>query len=141
MKTLAIKGFAYRDLDGIRLHMPTLHSQGHRLDSIPTGGMVMTDNLEKVWHKMHHTLFQNHLPHLICSLGLDDKGGWAIVREEVRNVLRPDENKDAVDLYNYILAEKMVFLCFLRKIMTVGYQGVSKLYSISRPLNSTDLVL
>ncbi|KAL4795712.1 ferric iron reductase FhuF-like transporter-domain-containing protein [Aspergillus venezuelensis] len=85
--TRQIKGFAIRDFGGIRLHMPTLREQGFDRDimrSIPPGAATLTNDLNDVWSKTHHSLFQNHLGQLVVALGLDgrDGGGWGIVREE-----------------------------------------------------------
>lgn len=125
-KTLEIKGFAYRDLGGFRMHMPTLHSQGYRLDTMPTGSAITSYDLSEVWNKMHHAVFQNHLGPLISALKLHDQGGWAIVREVVREVLSSEEGEE---LLRFILKETMAFKCFLRMSMAGKYRDVS--YSCS----------
>ncbi|KAL3472534.1 ferric iron reductase FhuF-like transporter-domain-containing protein [Aspergillus californicus] len=116
-KTLDIKGFAVRDFGGIRLHMPTLRSQGHDIYTIPPGAATMTEDLHGVWSKVHHSLFQNHLGHLIVALGLEDQGGWEIVRNEVKAILLPNGrpcSPHAAQLCDFLLAETMPFKCFLR---------------------------
>jgi siderophore synthetase component len=120
-----IKGFAVRDFGGIRLYMPKLHSQGFDLPSIPPGSAITSHNLHDVWNKVHHSLFQNHLGQLIIALGLEERGGWAVVREELENVVRPGESQEAADLWAYFVQDKMVFKCFLRMKMEGKYRDVS----------------
>ncbi|KAL2833523.1 ferric iron reductase FhuF-like transporter-domain-containing protein [Aspergillus pseudoustus] len=124
-KTRAIKGFAVRDFGGIRLHMPTLRSQGYDLHTIPPGAATMTDDLHDVWSKVHHSLFQNHIGYLIVALDLEDDGGWEIVRDELRETLLPEDRPralHAVKLYDFLTAETMPFKCFLRMRMEGKYR-------------------
>ncbi|KAL2862583.1 ferric iron reductase FhuF-like transporter-domain-containing protein [Aspergillus lucknowensis] len=124
-KTREVKGFAIRDFGGIRLHMPTLRSQGYDLHTIPPGAATMTDDLHDVWSKVHHSLFQNHLGSLIVALGLEEDGGWEIVRNEVKAILQPADGSgsaSARDLYEFLTAETMPFKCFLRMRMEGKYR-------------------
>lgn len=125
MKTNAIRGFAVRDFGGVRFHMPTLNSQGFHLNSIPAGSAITSTNLHDCWDKVHHATFQNQLGHLIVALDLENEGGWAIVRDELKNILQPEKSADAADLYGYFLQEKMFLKCFLRMKMEGKYRDVS----------------
>lgn len=140
IKTLAIKGFAVRDFGGIRFHIPTLNSQGFFLNSIPAGSAITSVNLRDVRDKVHHSLIQNHLGMLIVSLHLDEMGGWAIVRDELKKVIRPDESEVAKELYQYFFDETMFFKCFLRMKMEGKYRDVSGQPIITSFLN-TDSIL
>ncbi|KAL2816182.1 ferric iron reductase FhuF-like transporter-domain-containing protein [Aspergillus cavernicola] len=124
-KTKDIKGFAIRDFGGIRLHMPTLRSQGYDIHTIPPGAATMTDDLHDVWSKVHHSLFQNHFGHLIVALDLEENGGWEIVRNAVKAILHPLDGASsprATQLSEYLLAETMPFKCFLRMRMEGKYR-------------------
>jgi siderophore synthetase component len=125
MKTLSIKGFAVRDFGGIRFHMPTLNRQGFFLNSIPAGSAITSSDLRDVRDKVHHSLIQNHLGLLIVSLQLTDKGGWAVVREELKKILSSEEGDEVKELYNYLFGEVMFFKCFLRMKMEGKYRDVS----------------
>lgn len=122
---MVIKGFAIRDFGGIRFHMPTLNKQGFHLKSIPDGSAITSHSLGDVWDKVHHSLFQNHLGLLIVNLQLFDKGGWAIVREELIKVLQLENCEDARDLHDYFFQDTMFFKCFLRMKMEGKYRNVS----------------
>ncbi|KAF9890654.1 hypothetical protein FE257_005785 [Aspergillus nanangensis] len=78
-KTGKIKGFAVRDFGGIRLHTPTLRRQGVCFDAMFPGWAVMTEDMNDVWGKIHHSLLQNHVGFLLNSLGLQRNGGWRII--------------------------------------------------------------
>ncbi len=104
--------------------MPKLHDQGFRLDSIPPGSAITSYSIHDVWHKVHHSLFQNHIGQLLIALGLEN-GGWKIVRDELKKVLRPEEASDAAELYAYFLQDQMPFKCFLRMKMEGKYRDVS----------------
>ncbi|KAH7013789.1 ferric iron reductase FhuF-like transporter-domain-containing protein [Ilyonectria destructans] len=124
-KTKTVKGFAVRDLGGIRLHLPTLRSQGFELHDIPPGAATTTDSLHDVWSKVHHSLFQNHLGHLIVALGLEEQGGWEIVRNEIKVILHPTDqlgSPHAAQLSEFLLAKTMPFKCFLSMRMEGKYR-------------------
>jgi siderophore synthetase component len=126
-RTKDIKGFAVRDFGGIRLHMPTLRSQGYDIHTIPPGAATMTEDLHDVWSKVHHSLFQNHLGHLIAALNLEDQGGWEIVRDEAEAILHPVDHCSplAMQFFEFLMAETMPFKCFLRMRMEGKYRDVS----------------
>ncbi|KAJ5757131.1 uncharacterized protein N7511_007313 [Penicillium nucicola] len=118
-----IKGFAVRDFGGIRLHVPTLREYcGGGLDAIPSGSAVLTSNLHNAWSKVHHSLLQNHVGFLLSALGLEQQGGWTIVREELANVLNPNENIRGRKLYDFFVADTMPFKCFLMVRMEGKYR-------------------
>ncbi|KAJ5872013.1 uncharacterized protein N7529_004366 [Penicillium soppii] len=117
-----IKGFAVRDFGGIRLHVPTLQEYGVGLDAIPSGSAVLTNSLHNAWSKVHHSMLQNHIGFLLSALGLEQQGGWTIVREELANVLNPDENTRGRKLYDFFVADTMPFKCFLMMRMEGKYR-------------------
>jgi siderophore synthetase component len=124
-RTAEIKGFIVRDFGGVRLHVPTLHSQGIKFDSMPAGGATLTDHLQNVRNKVHHALLQNHVGTLLSSLGLESHGGWVIVREELSLILKPAEDTPRGSLYNYFVKDTMPFKCFLRMRMEGKYRDAS----------------
>jgi siderophore synthetase component len=88
----------------------------------------MTDDLHDVWSKVHHSLFQNHIGHLIVALDLEEDGEWEVVRDVVRGVLMPGGQACGVHaegLYGFLMAETMPFKCFLRMRMEGKYRDVS----------------
>jgi siderophore synthetase component len=128
LRTGAIKGFAVRDFGGIRLHVPTLEQHGVKLDPVPSGSATLTHSLHEVWSKVHHSMLQNHVGFLLSSLGLENDGGWSIVREELWAVLQPDRSSLGQRLYDFFLADTMPFKCFLRMRMEGKHRDVSDTY-------------
>jgi siderophore synthetase component len=126
LQTGDIKGFAVRDFGGIRLHIPTLQQYGVKLGSLLLGSATMTDDLHNVWSKVHHSMLQNHVGSLMTALGLESKGGWSVVREELVAILRPDESATGQSLYQFFLGDTMPFKCFLRMRMEGKYRDVSE---------------
>ncbi|KAF4231520.1 hypothetical protein CNMCM8980_005309 [Aspergillus fumigatiaffinis] len=122
LQTGDIKGFAVRDFGGIRLHIPTLQQYGVKLGSLLLGSATMTDDLHNVWSKVHHSMLQNHVGSLMTALGLESKGGWSVVREELVAILRPDESATGQSLYQFFLGDTMPFKCFLRMRMEGKYR-------------------
>ncbi|KAI9929654.1 hypothetical protein MW887_001129 [Aspergillus wentii] len=121
-QTGQIKGFVVRDFGGVRLHVPTLESQGICFASLPPGGAVLTDNMENVWSKVHHSLLQNHVGLILTSLGLERNGGWGVVRDALSSVLKPEQGGTRETLYEYFLKDTMPFKCFLRMRMAGKYR-------------------
>ncbi|KAE8386171.1 IucC family-domain-containing protein [Aspergillus alliaceus] len=122
LQTGEIKGFAVRDFGGIRLHTPTLRQYGVKFESLLMGSATITDSLHNVWSKVHHSMLQNHVGSLMAALGLECKGGWAVVREELLAVLRPDDSATGQSLYQFFLGDTMPFKCFLRMRMEGKYR-------------------
>ncbi|KAH8820752.1 ferric iron reductase FhuF-like transporter-domain-containing protein [Xylogone sp. PMI_703] len=114
LKTKEIKGFVFRDFEGIKVHIPTLEKLGIELCMTSPG---CTKNLESIWNKVHHALFQNHIGNLIYALGIDKYDGWTIVRDELFTTLKPDMDPRSKELYDYILRDTMAFKCFLKMRM------------------------
>ncbi|KAL8831248.1 MAG: hypothetical protein Q9191_000968 [Dirinaria sp. TL-2023a] len=113
IKSKALTGFAMRDLGGFTMHMPTLRSQGFDITTSPPGSSIPVDDLQKVWYRVHHSLFQGHLNQMIHGLKLQRRNGWAIVREELYKILKPDSSGEAKAFYNFLMAESMPMKCFL----------------------------
>ncbi|KAJ5738629.1 hypothetical protein N7493_001784 [Penicillium malachiteum] len=118
-KTRKIKGFAVRDFGGIRLNTPTLRSQGVSFDTMYPGWSAMTESMEDVWGKVHHSLLQNHVGYLLDALNLQQDDGWTIVREVLEQVLATLPNNG---LYEFYMKDTMLFKCFLRMRMEGKYR-------------------
>ncbi|GIJ86766.1 siderophore [Aspergillus pseudoviridinutans] len=114
-QTKKITGFVVRDFEGIKVHVPTLEKLGIKLCMTSPG---CTKNLENIWSKIHHAIFQNHLGNLVYALGLDCHDGWTIIRDELTGALKPDMDPRAKELYDFILQDTMPFKCFLRMRMS-----------------------
>ncbi|KAE8422529.1 IucC family-domain-containing protein [Aspergillus pseudocaelatus] len=121
-QTGQIKGFAVRDFGGVRMHVPTLKSHGVKFDSLPPGGATLTDNLQNVWSKVHHSLLQNHVGLLLEALGLENHGGWAITLEALSTVLGHGQGSLGAELLQYFTKDTMPFKCFLRMRMESKYR-------------------
>lgn len=124
-QTGRIKGFAVRDFGGVRMHVPTLRNHGVKFDSLPPGGATLTDNLQNVWSKVHHSLLQNHIGLLLGALGLERCRGWAITQETLLTVLNPSQGAPGESLFEYFCKDTMPFKCFLRMRMEKKYRDVS----------------
>ncbi|KAK6829130.1 hypothetical protein RU639_003328 [Aspergillus parasiticus] len=121
-QTGQIKGFAVRDFGGVRMHVPTLNNHGVKFDSLPRGGATLTDNLDNVWSKVHHSLLQNHVGCLLVALGLENHGGWAITLETLSTVLGGGQDSPGAKLLEYFTKDTMPFKCFLRMRMESKYR-------------------
>jgi hypothetical protein len=75
-------------------------------------------------------MLQNHVGFLLSSLGLENDGGWSIVREQLSAVLRPDGSSLGQKLYHFFLADTMPFKSFLRMRMEGKYRDVSDAYPV-----------
>lgn len=124
-QTGRIKGFAVRDFGGVRMHVPTLRNHGVNFDSLPPGAATLTDNLQNVWSKVHHSLLQNHVGLLVEALGLESHGGWAITLETLSTTLGSEEGSPGKSLFDYFTKDTMPLKCFLRMRMESKYRDVS----------------
>jgi siderophore synthetase component len=82
---------ALRDFAGLRLHLPRLAAEGHRVDLWP-GSVVGTDDLDVFRSKIGYTAFQAHLGEIVIKLGLDEDRAWRIVREVVDESATGDDH-------------------------------------------------
>lgn len=123
LRTKNIKGFAFRDFGGTRLHKPTLESLRCDLSSIPSNGATITHDLPVVWNKVHHSLLQSHVGSFLHALELETEGGWEIVREELSKALC--SHAQGRMIHDYFLRETMSFKCFLRMRLASKYRDVS----------------
>lgn len=125
IQTHAIAGFTFRDLGGVKIHMPTLRQQGYNMKAAVPGDVIQTDNVTEAWATTHHALFQVHLNQLIPALRLQHDGGWAIVREESERFISGDEDLiSAKQLGDFFLRETMPLKCFLRMRMEGVHRDV-----------------
>ena len=121
--TKELKGFAYRDMGGLRLHAPTLHDCGYELKSAPLGSSIITDDLEEVWGWAHHVVYFNHLGPIMHGLNLQREGGWEIVQQETIKVLDSIDHPTTPALKDFLLQDQMVTKCFMRMKLAQRYRG------------------
>ncbi|CRG91682.1 putative protein KIAA1109 [Talaromyces islandicus] len=116
-KSKLIKGFAVRDLAGIKIHKPTLERQGGiDLSNIDP---LCTDNIHTVWDRLHHALIQNNIGYMMYALGLEKTDrAWTIVRSMLSDILSDGDGKD---VYHYFVKDTMPFKCFLNMRMGVSF--------------------
>ena len=112
VKTKELKSFGVYDFGGIRLHVPTLQLKGHNMSFLRPHHYLACNNLQEAWSKIRHLLFQSHLGQLLVALDLETKGGWAIVRESIVEVLNPEESEGSKTLLEVLLAKEMAVKCF-----------------------------
>ncbi|KAL4985771.1 IucC family-domain-containing protein [Aspergillus falconensis] len=119
-KSKKIKGFAVRDLAGVRLHGPTLKQQGFDVDIAE----LITDDLHQIWNRVHHALLQNNVGYMLYALGLEGAGdGWAIVRSTLSEVLESDKYPIGREMCRYFTKETMPFKSFLKMRMGASFES------------------
>ncbi|KAL4899549.1 hypothetical protein BDW74DRAFT_183656 [Aspergillus multicolor] len=120
-----IKGFAIRDFGGVKFHKPTLAAQGFNLDWEIEGSLTLTEKLDSVWNIASHTLLQCHAPSLLYGLRLESHGGWAVVQEELLDVLAELDrsNEIARRLVGYFCDETVVMKSFLQMLIQGVYRS------------------
>ncbi|KAG8688762.1 hypothetical protein FRC11_004822, partial [Ceratobasidium sp. 423] len=105
--TNTLRGFVYRDMGGLRMHVPTMSQRGVTIKSasLVPGGVMLTDNLDAVWVGAYHNIVANHLGGALRAMGLTCNGGWDIVREELTNALTttPHSKVKADELLKFML--------------------------------------
>ncbi|GLB08073.1 siderophore [Aspergillus tubingensis] len=121
-----VTGFALRDFDGIGIHPPTFllrHSDNKNdaLNDIPASARNLNNDLYSICDQVHHALLQAHVGHLLYMLGLESKGGWRIVREELERALNPSEDPDGRLLYDYWMKDTMASKSFLEMRLRDAY--------------------
>lgn len=131
LETREIKGFVARDFSGARIHLPTLMKRRSNLPSALDIKHACLEDIREIWERTHHALLQNHVGYLLCALGLDKRGGWRVVREELEKVLNPLHCPLGRELHEYFLKETMSLKCFL----SLNLDGTGRWVSfINRPL-------
>lgn len=105
--------------------MPTLRERGYTLYSALPDSFVTTDVIEEAWDILHHTLFNNHINHLIQSLHLHRQGGWSIVREELKNVIENSPAGPHDEVLKYLTKQQVHLKCFLKMKLEGLYRDVS----------------
>lgn len=121
--TKELKGFAYRDMGGLRLHVPTLKEHGLELKSASPESVVVSDDIDEVWQWAYHVVFYNHLCTILRGLGLQQHGGWEIVRKETVQVLDDLDHPTAPVLKAFIFQKNIELKCFLRMKLAKRYRG------------------
>jgi siderophore synthetase component len=110
-----VLGFALRDMNGVKLHVPTLQSQGIAVDKkLAEMAETQCDSIKALWKRCSLALIQCHAMLLLRSLGLDNSQGWSIVRNELENVLLNRECPMGQSLHKFFLAQNTEYPCYLR---------------------------
>ncbi|RGP70044.1 aerobactin siderophore [Fusarium sporotrichioides] len=122
-KTKAIKGFAIRDLAGVKLHGPTLQDQGFDLEGLEA---TATLNVHEVWDRVHHALIQNHIGYLLDSLGIE-VDGWQVVSFELERALQGDMKSVEQNIYRHFVKETMPFKSFIKMRMNASFKASFKI--------------
>lgn len=134
VETGALRGFVYRDMGGLRMHVPTLQARGIGIKSadLVPGAVTLTDDLESVWTNAYHNMVVNHLGGAMRGLGLQWDGGWDVLREELTMVLEasPDPDNKAAELLEFMLQPTMKRKAFLRMKIAGVYRDVSTLLEL-----------
>lgn len=132
-RTKSVVGFAIRDMNGVKIHVPTLQDQGIVVDErLAQISETRAANLEALWKRAHRTLIQNHAGFLMRSLGLDNSQGWSIVRDELEKVLFSPECPMGEELHRFFWAGSMGYPCFLGAIL----RGKPLEVSFNRPYDT-----
>ena len=121
--------FAIRDFGGIRLHMPTVRKLAPELATAPLDAYHTRENLEDVDVTVYSFLFREHLAQFVHALGLQGAGGRAVVREELDGVVDNMNHSRAVELHDFLTAERLPVPCLLRTKMDPPSYGVCVLTS------------
>jgi siderophore synthetase component len=119
-----IKGFAIRDHEGVKIHLPTLREQGIDLDIEASPGC--TNDLLGVLSKVHHALVQNHIGNLLYNMNIDASEGWGIVRGAFDGVVKGDQSRDGRRVLEFMMGDMMLFKCFLGQRMSGAFNDVRK---------------
>lgn len=69
--------------------------------------------------------------HFLYMLGLESKGGWRNVREELERALNPSGDPNGRALYDYWLRERMLSKCFLDMRLRDAYAKVCFVFFFS----------
>jgi hypothetical protein len=69
---------------------------------------TVTKDVHEVWDRVHHSLVQNHIGHLLDSLGLE-LHGWQIVSFELERVFQGEVGSVEQGIYQHFVKETMPF--------------------------------
>ncbi|KAJ5380127.1 uncharacterized protein N7496_002555 [Penicillium cataractarum] len=117
-RSKSLAGFAIRDMNGVKIHVPTLQEQGITVDErLAQISETRAASLEALWKRAHRTLIQNHAGFLLRSLGLDNSQGWSILRGELEKVLFSDACPMGSELRQFFWGRNMGYPCFLGAIL------------------------
>ncbi|PLB44790.1 hypothetical protein P170DRAFT_366652 [Aspergillus steynii IBT 23096] len=124
-KTKSIKGFAIRDLSGVRLHGSSLKEQGFDISKFDN---VSTEELPMLWNRMHHALIQNNIGFMLYAFGLENNPeGWAAVHSILSDTLESGNDLIGKEIFQHFCKETMPFKCFINMRMNALFNCVSTL--------------
>lgn len=100
-------GFAIRDFGNMRIHGPTLESQGTSLPVEVLDSEVVLDNIHHLWDHLSYCLIQCHVAGLMYSLGLENFDGWGLVRGVLADLLYAINNSRGTEMYEYLTRDTL----------------------------------
>ncbi|KAK6531992.1 hypothetical protein TWF694_003155 [Orbilia ellipsospora] len=127
-------GFVYRDMAGLRLHVPTLARRGVTLK--PVSGALLTNDIDVVRVNVYHNIVASHLGWALQAMGLAWNGGWDIVREEMVDALTntPRYKAEAAELLRFMLQPLGKRKAFFRMKLAGGISGQRVYFCVPNPL-------
>ncbi|KID98388.1 Aerobactin siderophore biosynthesis, IucA/IucC, partial [Metarhizium majus ARSEF 297] len=130
-RTRAIKGFAIRDLAGVKLYGASLEAQGFDVTGLEASS---TNDSHQVWDRVHHALIQNNIGYMMYALELErDHDGWGIVRSALADSLDMENNALGRQIYQYFVRDTMLFKSFITMRMRSSLDGRFKLVDTEVP--------
>lgn len=123
LKDRGLVGFANRDFGGIKLHMPTERQLARELATAALDAHHTGERLEDVYQSVYSSLFRGHLAQFPHALGLHGAGGWAVVREELDGVVNDMNHSRAVELRDFLKAERLPVPCYPRTKLDPSIYG------------------
>lgn len=114
LKEHRLVGFASRDFGGMKLHMPTERQLAPELATAALDAHHTRERPEDVYQSVYSSIFRGHLAQFLHALGLHGAGGWAVVREELDGVVNDMNHSRAVELRDFLTAERLPVPCHLR---------------------------
>lgn len=94
--------------------MPTERQLAPELATAPLDAHHTRERLEDVYQSVYSFLFRGHLAQFLHALGLHGAGGWAVVREELAGVVNDMNHTQAVELRDFLKAERLPVPRYLR---------------------------
>ena len=106
-----LKGFVYRDIDGIYLHRDTLR-ETCGVDFV-AHSINVADTRESTYEYLYFMAFEMHLQNLIQVLGMHhNRRGWQMARKHFSNLV-PEEHP----MHSYFLKqEELPTICYIRSM-------------------------
>ena len=85
------------------------------------GDVIQTDDVTEAQATTHHALFQIHVNQLMHTLRLQHDGGWAIVREELKEFMNEEEDQITAKQLKEFFLRKTIPLKYLLRMRMEAY--------------------